>query len=130
MSKYYKLTSTYAAYIEGKAEMIMSGTYLALAGNHLSIMTDKSPFHYKDTIIRIPHSIIEEVRDTCETKKVEKVWELVISFCGRDYKESFDHVPKDSEVLAFHKECMLYTTGKIPLKEVKVNLKYKIIDNV
>ena len=55
----FALTSDYVLYFEGKAEILKNGDVFTLAGFRLSTHGDKSPFHYKDDIIRLPNGILE-----------------------------------------------------------------------
>jgi|GEM_PF-5949327 len=55
----YKLTSTHTIYFNGKLEVLNTGDTFVLAGLQLSSFGNKSPFYYKDDIIRLPNSILE-----------------------------------------------------------------------
>ena len=57
----YKLTSKYALYYAGKAEILNEGDVFILAGLELSKHTSNSPFHYKKDIIRLPNCILEKI---------------------------------------------------------------------
>jgi hypothetical protein len=57
----YKLTSKYALYYDGKAEILNEGDVFNLAGLELSKHTSNSPFHYKGDIIRLPNCMLEKI---------------------------------------------------------------------
>lgn len=124
MGKYYKLTSGYALYFQGKAEILQKGSEYKLAGLELSSFGDRSPFHYKDDIIRLPHSILEEIGT--RPNKVEKIWELSVFF-GKLHLKEFKKPPTDDEVLDFHTKVFGDKKHKL---NIKLNLYYRIIDNV
>ena len=60
--KYFELTSNFALYYWGKVEPLKTGDVFKLAGFELSKHSDKSPFHYKGDIIRLPNSILKELK--------------------------------------------------------------------
>lgn len=57
----YRLTSKYALYYNGKAEILNEGDLFTLAGLELSSCGNQSPFHYNGDIVRLPNSILEKI---------------------------------------------------------------------
>ena len=57
----FELTSNFALYHNGKAEILYTGQIFRLAGFKLSSHTLYSPFHYKCDIIRLPNAILKQL---------------------------------------------------------------------
>ena len=128
MSRKFKITYTYAIQNGNDVMVFNMNTVFELAGLELSTHSEYSPFHYKGDIIRLPNNILEEVINTCETKKVEKVWVLTTNreLNGRRFPKDFDHKPTEADILQYIEE----TKDKLYFEGVKLEFYYKIIDNV
>lgn len=127
MSRKFKITYTYAIQNGNDVKVFDRHTVFELAGLELSTHSEYSPFHYKGDIIRIPNNILEEVVDTCETKKVEKVWVLTTSREGNGtrFPKDFDHEPTKADISQYAEEMQ----EKVHCDGVKVEIYYRIINN-
>ena len=57
----YRFISKYVLYYNGEAHVFNVGDLINLAGLELSTYSNKSPFHFKNDIVRIPNSVVEKI---------------------------------------------------------------------
>lgn len=128
MSRKFKINYTHAIGNDSGIKVFDRNTVFELAGLELSTHSKYSPFHYKGDIIRLPNDILEEVFDTCETKKVKKVWVLTTNreLNGSRFPRDFAHKPTEADILQYIEE----RKEKLYFDGVKLEFYYKIIDNV
>lgn len=127
MSRKFKINSAYAIENGNNVKMFFAHTIFELAGLELSTHSEYSPFHYKGDIIRLPNNILEEVIDTCETKKVEKVWVLTTNqdLNGSRFPRDYDRKPTEADILQYVEEMQ----EKVHFNGVKLEFYYRISNN-